>query len=361
MLHPDRAQWQQAARGFAQAGLGLRSCATHAPAAYLASLGSSLSACKDIDSRFSAAAVSSSPAVAAAIVELNRQLPANQALTTQAALACKQRDLSERLDTAGWEQQLAQAGAAEAAVLRSEAGVGARAFLAAVPSGKTTMEPAVFVQELRFRLGMPDASEDTWCPKCDAVLDKLSHHAAVCVAGGERTLRHNAVRDVVFDWAVRAGLAPEKERAGLLPPHASEDASSARRRPADVYLPSWAGSPAALDFAVTAPQRQETLAQAGKEAGAAAADYARHKEAHLGTAAACAAQGITFRPMVVETTGHWERQASALLKQLAGAVATRSGEDAAPVHASLLQELSVVVRSFRARAALRRRCELPAA
>ena len=227
--------------------------------------------------------------------------------------------------------------------------------------GEITMEPAVFVQELRFRLGMPDASEDTWCPKCDAVLDKLSHHAAVCVAGGERTLRHNAVRDVVFDWAVRAGLAPEKERAGLLPPHASEDASSARRRPADVYLPSWAGSPAALDFAVTAPQRQETLAQAGKEAGAAAADYARHKEAHLGTAAACAAQGITFRPMVVETTGHWERQASALLKQLAGAVATRSGEDAAPVHASLLQELSVVVRSFRARAALRRRCELPAA
>ena len=35
-----------------------------------------------------------------------------------------------------------------------------------------------------------------------------------------------------------------------------------------------------------------------------------------------------------------------LLKQLAGAVATRSGEDAAPVHASLLQELSIVVRSF---------------
>ena len=164
--------------------------------------------------------VSSSAPVAAAVAELNKQLPANRALMVHAALASKQRDLSELIDTAGWERQLAQAPAAEAAAFRSEAGLGARAFLAAIPSGKTSMEPAVFVQELRFRLGMPDASEDTWCPKCDAVLDKFSHHASVCVAGGECNLRHNAVRDAVFEWAVRAGLAPR------------------RSEPADIYLPA---------------------------------------------------------------------------------------------------------------------------
>ena len=111
---------------------------------------------------------------------------------------------------------------------------------------------------------------------------------------------------------------------------------------------------------MTAPQRQEPLASARSEAGAAAAAYARHKEAHLGTAAACTALGIRFTPMVVETTGHWDAGAARVLKQLAGAVAARAGEDPATLRGCLLQELSVAVRSFRAQAALRRRQELVA-
>ncbi|CAE7708632.1 ANK1, partial [Symbiodinium pilosum] len=109
--------------------------------------------CKAIDKRFSIDTVSSSAPVAAAVAELNNQLPANRALMVHAALANKGRHLSELIDTAGWEYQLAQAPAAEKAALRSGAGLGARAFLAAIPSGKTSMEPAIFIQELRFRLG----------------------------------------------------------------------------------------------------------------------------------------------------------------------------------------------------------------
>ena len=84
-LHPTAVQWQQAARGFAQAGLGLRSCVSHGPAAYLASLGSSIEARKDSDSRFSVDVVASSAPVAAAVAELNKQLLANRALTVHAA------------------------------------------------------------------------------------------------------------------------------------------------------------------------------------------------------------------------------------------------------------------------------------
>ena len=58
----------------------------------------------------------------------------------------------------------------------------------------------------------------------------------MCLAGGERVLRHNALRDLVYSWAERACLRPEKERAGLLLPQRPDDVSSARRRPADVYL-----------------------------------------------------------------------------------------------------------------------------
>ena len=133
---------------------------------------------------------------------------------------------------------MSQASLGTQAALWSEAGLGARAFLNAVPSGPTRMEPAVFAAELRTRLGVPEATDDCWCPRCDGVLDTTLE----CVwRGGERTQRHNAVRDLFFSWADRAGLRPEKERQGLLLPQSPEDMQSARRRPADVYLPALAG------------------------------------------------------------------------------------------------------------------------
>ena len=61
----------------------------------------------------------------------------------------------------------------------------------------------------------------------------------------------------MFKVVATAGLRPELERPGLLLPARSEEPSSERRCPADVYLPSWlTGSPAAFDFTVVAPQRQ---------------------------------------------------------------------------------------------------------
>ena len=139
------------------------------------------------------------------------------------------------------------------------------------------MEPALFVAELRARLGIHD--QDTWCPRCDGILDPHGYHASLCVAGGERSQRHHAVRDLVFCWAEKGGLRPEREKAGLLLPQSPDDTTNNGRRPADadVYLPAYAGFPAALDFAITAPQRQATLAQVSHQMAAAATAYARHK------------------------------------------------------------------------------------
>ena len=55
------------------------------------------------------------------------------------------------------------------------------------------MEPAAFRCELRRRLCVLEAGADAWCPRCDAVLDRRSHPPGICVAGGERVLRHNAL------------------------------------------------------------------------------------------------------------------------------------------------------------------------
>ena len=275
-----------------------------------------------------------------------------------AALSSRQKQLTAKADAAAWNRQLAGALPWARAVLISEAEAGARAFLAAVPHLLRRMDPAVFVAELRHRLLVPEAAEDMWCPECDGIMDCHSLHAGVCIAGGERTQRHNAVRNLLCSWADRAGLQPERERPGLLLPQRPGEVGLERRRPADVYLPSFQGSPTALDVAVTACQRMETLTEAGRHAGAAAAAYARTKESHLDTAQICAAQGVKFQPMVLESTGTWEPGASRVLWNIARAAAAREGSQAALLHSQLLQELCVAARSHRGRAVLRRRAAL---
>lgn len=359
-LHLEAPAWGQAGRSFAHAGLALRSSVEHASAAFLASLGSSLASCSELDGAFSRPDVVACAEVQDALVAFNAHLPPAQALPLEKAMALKQSALSACLDDASWAAHLGSASASAKAALLSEASPGGRAFLGAIPSGKTRMEKATFLAELRLRLGVADAPADSWCPRCDGIMDMLSHHAGSCIAGGERTQRHHAVRDVVFTWAAKAGLHPEKERPSLLLPQHPDDMRTAHRRPADVYLPALAGSPAALDFAVTAHQRPETLALASNQTGAAADAYARHKESHLNTAALCASQGVAFVPMVAETTGLWETGAARVLRHIAAAAAARSGDSADIAYSTLLQELSVVIRSFRARAALRRRSEAAA-
>ena len=129
--------------------------------------------------------------------------------------------------------------------------------------------------------------------------------------------RHNALRDLLHWWLDVAGLKPEKEKPGLLLPHRPDD-SVAERRPADIFLPTYAGSPTALDLAVTAPLRAESLTEASNTPAAAAASYAQVKRAHLDTAAVCARQGLSFKPLVLECTGAWEREAAKFLRTSQG-------------------------------------------
>ena len=156
------------------------------------------------------------------------------------------------------------------------------------------------------------------------------------------------------DW--RSWKQPRKSaRAAAQRP---EEVANQHRRPADIFLPSFNGVPAALDLAITAPQRQDIVALAGATSLAAATSCAATKASHLNTATLCAQQGVHFMPVVAESTGAWEPEASKLLLQLSPSTAAQAGEDAAALHADLLQELSVVIRSHRARAVLRRRTEL---
>ncbi|CAE8594402.1 unnamed protein product [Polarella glacialis] len=127
------------------------------------------------------------------------------------------------------------------------------------------------------------------------------------------------------------------------------------RRPADVYLPQWYGGvPAVLDFAVISPNQVAYVGTAANVALRASISYSETKRARLNTAAACAAQGVTFLPTVCETSGAWAPEASAVLKQVARQAAARAGRPASELYRSLLQRLSVAVRTANARAHLKR-------
>ena len=180
----------------------------------------------------------------------------------------------------------------------------------------------------------------------------------MCCAGGDRTTRHHQLRNAVHRFAAGAGLHPELEKPGLLVATLPEEEAQAERRPADVYLPTWAhGTPAALDFAVTAPQRQEYLREASLEALAAAGKYSAHKRDYKGTEAACRDQGIAFLPMVAEASGAWAPEALKVLRQMAAAAAARRGTTTGAELARALECTSVCVRRAHARAVLKRRGE----
>ena len=106
----------------------------------------------------------------------------------------------------------------------------------------------------------------------------------------------------------------------------------------------------------TSPSRLLSVGVGG--AAAAAVAYTEVKRQHLNTAAECASSGIHFLPLVVETTGAWAPEAHKALNQIARSVALRRGEEASSTQARFFQEACVLVRTFRARAALRRRAAL---
>ena len=155
-LHLDTAQWGQASRGFAFGGLGLRSTASDAPAAYLASIGGALPWCQHLDAHYMDAPLQQQPSVLHALEAYNRHFVAGSQVSLDQALHTKQKALTAAIDRASWDQQLGAASLCAQALLRSEAEPGARAFLAALPLDGLAWTPpsslASFLSDLEFQM-----------------------------------------------------------------------------------------------------------------------------------------------------------------------------------------------------------------
>ena len=375
-LHPDNSHWEQASLSTNNGGLGLRSLSQHSHAAFLASRTSCLELCQQLDPAHtleSPCGDASVPPERSAFTAYNQVVNDDDQLQQLGSEKLSQKKLSGAVDKRSLAHLRNSACRSRRAHLDLVCADGAGLYMHATPckAARLDNDPALYVAMLRRRLRIAFAESDVECPFCDGVLDRYGDHALVCCAGGDRTRRHNLLRNMVFHAADAARLHPELEKPGLLRPRplcgatyesgasvGENDGNTDARRPADVYVPRWRlGPPAAWDFAVTSGLRLDLPVEVMGNADGVTARYEDYKCSHNGTRADCQVQGISFIPMIVEAVGgSWGKMARCVWSELAKNYVLASGELATEdTCATMLQQrLSMTLHRENARACLRR-------
>ena len=245
--------------------------------------------------------------------------------------------------------------------LALEAIPGAGAWLTAPASqGDVEIDEPLYRLCVQRRLRVPIFKGDEVCTFCGSPMDRFGDHALVCCCGGDRTVRHNAVRDQVYSELRAGGVAAEREKAGLLPGRPKEDglpSPAQARRPADVWIPGCdARLPRAIDFAVTSGLRCPTLGANESDIAAVFADYEAYKCSCQNTQDQCQRQGMAFLPFVLEAhAGGMSPSARRTLDGIAREVAGATNADPAAVALRMAQRISCSLQRESARAILRRR------
>ena len=233
---------------------------------------------------------------------------------------------------------------------------GAGSWLHVVPSKAigTQVDPCLYKIMVQRWLRLPLYECEFHCSFCDEVVDRFGDHCLTCSCKGDRTKRHNLIRNEVFHLCNSAGLNPELERPGLLQPRplagSAQESGAARdpnvnRRPADVYLPRWRrGAPAAMDIAVTSGMKMDMFLKSADDGTTAAKEYEHFKRTYLNTEDICREEGITFIPLIIEADGGgWGPAASAVWSHIAKQKSTLSGENVSyygHAHAAILRDHS---------------------
>ena len=254
--------WSQASLPIRAGGLGLRNVSDHSFAAYVASFkGAAELGVGNFDPDDSENFSGVQDAARGLAAKVQRD-----AAMDLGAIGIKQKKLSGLIDAKS-SADLVSSQRGDRPYLQHlalQTIYGAGVWLTALPSNEDLrMDPSSFRITLARRLRLKVQPEDGPCSRCGGLMDCFGDHALVCPCAGDRTKRHNCLRNRVHDSAREGGLAPEREKAGLLP--ASMDHGGAdgiggvpvpqsgdpweppdpgpdllgrgRRRPADVFIP----------------------------------------------------------------------------------------------------------------------------
>ena len=126
--------------------------------------------------------------------------------------------------------------------------------------------------------------------------------------------QHNRMSDIFGEFCHQAHLSVRVEVGfGLSRDHTNT-------RPADVLVQDWARVfPAAFDITVTSSLTPATLRDASTSTGSAA--YAAEYRKHVVNDTECLELDWTCSPLVVETFGHWGKEAQTVFSCIASLIA----------------------------------------
>ena len=326
-------QWTQAKLPVAMGGLGLRAAEDHGSVAYATSL---LSSHTMVQALFKRGDDDTQPSLPQSVLE---DISAKQGedIETASLVGVTQKAASLKVDLLNQSlliNHITEEGEAREAARMASLGLPhAGSWLRVVPSPALGLHlrAAEFVPSLKYRLGIPVFSSQGPCPACGLPSDVMGDHALGCAKYGDRIARHDRLRDVIYETASSAALAPHKEERHLLPGTAA--------RPGDILIQRWSdGKDAAMDVTVTSPLAPSNLAAAAQAGGALSKAYTRKVR---DTAAACQQQGLIFLPIAVETLGGMHQVAIQQLKKLASALARHTGADEREVTSHLFMRVSL--------------------
>ncbi len=334
-------------------GLGLRSTARTAPAAFLGSWCRSVSL---VVSRFPSLSPAVTTDVETGVLPFQSALRASRdALPASArqllppfhqlGLQAVQ-DIQERL-TRALESERAEflresVGDSEGrARILSESAVGAGAFLGAVPvmqSLRFTHE--CFVTAMRIRLGLPHPAiagiRRCECGEEFAEGILAGQHLLRCSRGGERTLTHDGIRDTLFLILRESGFSVRREARGIFPLREGDTEG----RVMDLVAADPQGGPRLLvDVTVADPLR--TAAESAVERGHAA----RVAEAAKAAKYADHSPDDRLIPAAIETFGCFGGPFDRLLRMCAQRAAALRVSDESQV----ADEASRLLRYYRQR------------
>ena len=365
----DADEWTLARLTTRLGGLGLRSTAQHSSAAFFASQAACRDLCSKVDPNYVWDRTSSASPSTAALADCNSKMAPESRVPANAAEAPTQQELSKAIDdcTLAQLKESRLDDTKYQAHLNHTTASGAGQWLHTMPSKalQKHVDAAHFRTMIQRWLRAPIYHETFHCPYCDEIVDIYGDHCVICACGGDRTKRHNLLRNQVFYTCLGAGLAPELERPGLLEPRpllgpTPENGvpnAEGQRRPADVYIPRWrGGAPAALDLAVTSGLRPDMVARSAANGNAATVAYEDFKREHLNTQQLYQQEGITFIPVIAEADGGgWGPEAHKVFNELAKHTSSMTGEPKSIVANHILQSLCLTLHRENARAILRRR------
>jgi len=181
-------------------------------------------------------------------------------------------------------------------------------------SSRHTLEPDVFVDACRLRLGANTAADTDTCYVCGKQC-RLSGEHALCCAPGPSTSGHNDVRDCVLAVARRGDPHAEREASGLLP-------AAQGLRPADVLTYAAGGSGLwALDVGVASPDSLLAVAH-GDALEAMRVRKERVYEPYLAQMETC---GLEYRALPWSSWGREHEGTTRTLTVLCKRAARRSG------------------------------------